>query len=166
MPQEASRFAANVCESQRHSSIEVARDPSTALRAADLILFATVAPKPHVSDPSLFAHCPTVLHISLRDLAPEIILQACNIVDDVDHVMHADTSPHLAEKLSGNRDFVAGTLADVVVGSCPVGRTKPVIFSPFGLGLLDVALGRWVYDRAVEAGEHCQIGDFFYDLDR
>lgn len=166
LPREAERFAADVCDTRLHSSIVVAPNLASALRAGDLIVFATVAPKPHVDDDKLLAHRPTVLHISLRDLSPEILLTACNIVDDVEHVMHADTSPHLAEQLSGSRDFVAGTLADVVLGKCPVDHSRPVIFSPFGLGLLDLALGKWVYDRAIEAGEHCAIGDFFYDLER
>jgi ornithine cyclodeaminase len=80
-----------------------------------------------------------VLHISLRDLAPELLLSACNVVDDVEHVMHADPWAHLAEELSGSRDFVAGTLAEVILGRCPFDHCRPVIFSPFGLGLLDLA---------------------------
>jgi N-[(2S)-2-amino-2-carboxyethyl]-L-glutamate dehydrogenase len=165
-PAEAERFAARVCAPGQHSSVSVAPDLASALGAADLAVFATVAPKPHVHDPALLAHRPVILHISLRDLAPELLLDAYNVVDDVDHVMHADTSPHLAEKLTGSRAFVAGTLADVMQGLCPVDHNRPVIFSPFGLGLLDLALGKWVYDRAVQQGEHCAIGDFFYDLER
>ena len=51
--------------------------------------------------PGRFAHNPLVLHVSLRDLAPEILLGATNIVDDVEHCLKADTSPHLAEQLVG-----------------------------------------------------------------
>jgi ornithine cyclodeaminase len=46
-----------------------------------------------------------VLHISLRDLAPEILLASANIVDDIEHCLKANTSPHLTEQLIGNRDF-------------------------------------------------------------
>src|SRR2546425_12853668 len=55
---------------------------------------------------------PVVLHISLRDLAPEILLRSQNMVDDVEHVMKANTAPHLAEQQTGNRSFVTGTLAE------------------------------------------------------
>ena len=51
-----------------------------------------------------------MLHVSLRDLAPEILLGSTNIVDDVEHCLKADTSPHLAEQRIGSRDFLAGTL--------------------------------------------------------
>jgi hypothetical protein len=50
-----------------------------------------------------------VLNVSLRDLAPGILLDAVNIVDDVEHCLKADTSPHLVEQLTGNRDFLDGT---------------------------------------------------------
>ena len=44
------------------------------IRSSDLVVFATVAAEPHVSDVSWFAHNPLVLHVSLRDLAPQILL--------------------------------------------------------------------------------------------
>src|SRR3954470_20125497 len=39
------------------------------VRSSDLVVFATVAGQPHVSDVSWFDHDPVVLHVSLRDLA-------------------------------------------------------------------------------------------------
>ena len=91
------------------------------IRASDLVVFATVAGAPHVHDPAWFAHNPLVLHVSLRDLSPQILLGSTNIVDDVEHCLKADTSPHLVEQATGNRDFLAGTLADVMSGrvTCP-----------------------------------------------
>jgi hypothetical protein len=62
------------------------------IRDSDLVVFATVAARPHVHEVSRFAHHPVVLLISLRDLAPEILLGATNIVDDVEYCLKADTS--------------------------------------------------------------------------
>lgn len=163
---EAQRFATRVCEQDHHATIQVATDLPSLLKTCDLTLFTTVAATPYVRDPELLAHRPLILHISLRDLAPELLLRACNVVDDVDHVMQAETSAHLAEKLTGRRDFVTGTLAQVMRGERVVDHSLPVIFSPFGLGVLDLALGKWVYDRAVASGEHLTVDDFFYDLER
>ena len=92
--------------------------------------------------------------------------QSHNVVDDIEHVMKANTSPHLAEQKTGDRDFVTGTLADIINGRRSVDRTRPVIFSPFGLGILDLALGKWVYDEAVAAGQDVRLSDFFYEVAR
>jgi ornithine cyclodeaminase len=107
-----------------------------------------------------------VLHLSLRDLAPEILLGSHNVVDDVEHVMKANTSPHLTEQRTGNRDFVTGTLADIMLERRSVDRSRPIIFSPFGMGILDLAVGKWVYDRAVAAGRDQRLSDFFYETVR
>ena len=134
--------------------------------SSDLVVFATVAAQPHVSDPSWFAHNPVVLHISLRDLAPEILLASTNVVDDIEHCLKADTSPHLVEQLTGNRDFLLGTLDDVMAGRVSVPADRPVIFSPFGLGVLDLAVGKYVYDKVFAAGDLHVIDDFFHELRR
>jgi 2,3-diaminopropionate biosynthesis protein SbnB len=136
------------------------------IRSSDLVVFATVAAEPHISDVSWFEHNPLVLHVSLRDLAPEILLAATNIVDDVDHCLKANTSPHLVEQLTGNRDFLAGTLNDVMAGRVKVPADRPVIFSPFGLGVLDLAVGKNVYDTVVSSGDLQVIDDFFHELRR
>jgi N-[(2S)-2-amino-2-carboxyethyl]-L-glutamate dehydrogenase len=136
------------------------------LLASDLVVFTTVAARPHVHDPSWFDHDPVVLHVSLRDLAPEILLRAVNIVDDIEHCLKAETSPHLAEQLTGNRDFLTGTLADVICGRITVPEDRPVVFSPFGLGVLDLAVGKYVYDQVAHSGDLHVVDDFFHDLNR
>ena len=146
--------------------ITVHDDAETLIRSSDLVVFATVAAEPHVRDLSWFDHNPVVLHVSLRDLAPEILLASTNIVDDVEHCLKANTSPHLAEQLTGRRDFLHGTLADVMAGRTTVPADRPVVFSPFGLGVLDLAVGKYVYDQVVRTGDLHVVDDFFHDLRR
>jgi N-[(2S)-2-amino-2-carboxyethyl]-L-glutamate dehydrogenase len=136
------------------------------VRSSDMVVFATVAGRPHVGERSWFAHNPLVLHVSLRDLTPEIVLASTNVVDDVEHCLKADTSPHLAEQLTGNRDFVHGTLDDVLAGRVAVPADRPAIFSPFGLGVLDLAVGKYVYDRVAGNGGLHVVDDFFHELRR
>jgi N-[(2S)-2-amino-2-carboxyethyl]-L-glutamate dehydrogenase len=136
------------------------------IRSSELVVFATVAGQPHVGDPSWFDHGPLVLHVSLRDLTPEVVLASTNIVDDVEHCLKANTSPHLAEQLTGTRDFLAGTLDDVMAGRVMIPGDRPVVFSPFGLGVLDLAVGRYVYDEVVRSGELHVVDDFFHELRR
>ena len=136
------------------------------IRTSDLIIFATVAAHPHVNDPSSFDHHPLVLHVSLRDLAPQILLASTNIVDDVEHCLQANTSPHLAEQLTGNRNFLHGTLDDVITGRVTVPTDRTLVFSPFGLGVLDLAVGKFVYDQVARSGELHVVDDFFHELRR
>jgi len=146
--------------------ITVYEDAEQLIRSSDLVVFATIAGEPHVSDVSWFEHNPVVLHVSLRDLAPEILLASTNLVDDVEHCLKANTSPHLAEQLTGSRDFLAGTLADVMAGRVTVPAGRPVVFSPFGLGVLDLAVGKYVYDEVTRSGDLHVIDDFFHELKR
>jgi ornithine cyclodeaminase len=146
--------------------MQVHADPEELIRSCDLIVLATVAGTPHITNPEWFAHNPLVLHISLRDLSPEIILNSTNIVDDVEHCLKADTSPHLAEKLTGNRDHIAGTLADVMAGQVSIPTDRPIIFSPFGLGVLDLAVGKFVHDQVARSGALNVVDDFFHELRR
>ncbi|OYP14725.1 2,3-diaminopropionate biosynthesis protein SbnB [Streptomyces sp. FBKL.4005] len=140
--------------------------PEDLIRSSDLVVFATIAGRPHVMAPGWFEHNPVVLHVSLRDLAPEVLLGAANFVDDIDHCLQADTSPHLVEQRTGSRDFLNGTLYDVMLGRAAAPPDQPVIFSPFGLGVLDLAVGKYVYDQVARAGELRLIDDFFHDLRR
>ncbi len=136
------------------------------IRTSNLVLFATTAGQPHVTDVTWFEDNPLVLHLSLRDLAPEILLASTNIVDDVEHCLKATTSPHLVEQLTGSREFLLGTLGDVMLGRVRVPGDRPVIFSPFGLGVLDLAVGKHLYDEIVRSGELNVIDGFFHELRR
>ena len=100
------------------------------------------------------------------DLAPEIILSSVNVVDDVDHCLRANTSPHLAEQQAGHRDFVYATLPDVLTGNAVLPDDGPIVFSPFGLGVLDLALARHVYDQVDAGGELRTVPGFFNELNR
>lgn len=142
--------------------VEIAKDVKDVLRNCPLVSIATTALKPHIGE---VGECPrgsTILHISLRDLAPEVILSCDNVVDDVDHVCRAQTSVHLAEQLAGHRKFIRCTLADILKGRTPArnGSESISVFSPFGLGVLDLAVSKLVRDLALQQGHETVINSF------
>jgi N-[(2S)-2-amino-2-carboxyethyl]-L-glutamate dehydrogenase len=164
-PEHAAGFAGYLGRASGGGAVTVHSRPRDLIESADLIVFATVAPGPHVLEPCWFSHAPLVLHLSLRDLSPEVICSAVNVVDDVEHCLTAATSVHLAEQATGGREFLAGTLFDVMAGM-PVPAGRPVIFSPFGLGVLDLVLAKYVYDEVSRRGELNTIDGFFAELQR
>ena len=137
-----------------------------AISDSSLVLFTTTTLEPYVSDETLFAHNPTVLHLSLRDICVNVILASQNIVDDIEHCVKAGTSPHLAETATGNRDFIAGTLVDVLEGRVEPDPSRPRIFSPFGLGVLDIAVGDFIYEEARSTGDSIALSNFFSNSTR
>lgn len=145
---------------------ERAEDLAAAIDGADVVVLATTSAAPYLVAPDTFRPGQVVLNISLRDISPEIILGAYNVLDDVDHCLTADTSPHLAEKISGGRDFVTGVLAQVLKGEVELGDDRPKIFSPFGLGVLDLAVGHHVYQEAVASGRAVSVEGFFGETER
>ena len=162
----ANGFRGYLEQSGTSAPVTVHDSPEELVRSSDLIVFATIAGSPHIHQRSWFDHNPLVLHVSLRDLDPDILLTAANFVDDVEHCLKADTSPHLVEQLTGNRDFLTGTLDDVLAGRVAPPTDQPVIFSPFGLGVLDLAVGKYVYDHTAATGQLHTVDDFFTDLRR
>jgi 2,3-diaminopropionate biosynthesis protein SbnB len=165
-PDSAAGFRGYLEQSGASGRVIVHHDAEELIRVSDLVVFATVAGEPHISEPTWFEDNPLVLHLSLRDLTPEVVLASTNIVDDVDHCLKAGTSPHLAEQVTGNRDFVLGTLNDVMTGRVTPPADRPLVFSPFGLGVLDLALGQFVYDAVVGSGDLHVVPDFFHELRR
>lgn len=140
----ASQFAARLRALPGVAEVGTAPDIKTVLKECPLVSMATTATQPHIDDLSACAPGSTILHISLRDLSPEVMLSCDNIVDDLDHVCRAQTSVHLTEQLVGHRDFVRATLADILSGRAPARRDEEsvAVFSPFGLGILDLAVAK------------------------
>ena len=161
----AERFKENT-DSHHYPEVDIAESAEALIKASGMTVFATTAATPYITDQRAFDHNPKLLHISLRDLAPEIILRSDNIVDDIDHCLTANTSPHLAERQSGGRAFITGTLHDLMTGKVEPRGDRPVILTPFGMGILDVAVGKYVFDRAVATDRHIPVDDFFYERTR
>lgn len=163
--QRAHQFAGSCQDLRAGLRVSVAPDITTVLSSASLTAFATTAIHPHVSDLSACPAGSTILHISLRDLTPEVILTCDNIVDDADHVCRAQTSVHLAEQLTQRRDFIRCTIADITSGAAPA-RPEPdriAVYSPFGLGVLDLAVGKLALGLAADADQGILISQFLPD---
>ncbi|MFJ6217108.1 2,3-diaminopropionate biosynthesis protein SbnB [Streptomyces sp. NPDC092296] len=139
-------------------------DGLEAALAAQTVVTTTTAGTPYIGQ--LLRPGQLALNISLRDFEPAVVLAAENYFDDVEHCMKANTSPHLAEQASGGRDFVNGTLADVLRGRNEPKGDRGVLFSPFGLGVLDLAVGDFVLATAREQGLSLEIPDFFGETRR
>lgn len=157
-PARAELFASRCRESFGPMEVQVAGDWRAMSERVSLASIATTAMQPHL-DELRPGPLRTVLHLSLRDLAPALVLAADNVVDDADHVCRAETSLHLAEQMVGDRGFIRCTLADVLAGAQPAKRDydAPTIFSPFGLGTLDIAVAQLVCERAVAKGRGTRL---------
>ncbi|WP_183144799.1 2,3-diaminopropionate biosynthesis protein SbnB, partial [Pseudomonas savastanoi] len=148
----------------RHRLNSQPSDLLTALQA-DVVVFATTAPSPYVLEP-LFRPGQLLLNISLRDLGADVIAQANNILDDVEHCLKAQTSPDLAVQQYQDRSFITGTLAQLMTGQVELSPDRASIFSPFGLGVLDLAVGQRVYRQAVAEGSALPVPTFFFESKR
>ena len=140
---------------------QVLESPKEVTSSSPLLVYATNAATPHVEEPPLREG--VILHVSLRDLSPSVIASCDNVVDDADHVCRAQTSLHLAEQQTGDRTFIRGTLADLLQGRIParVPDRPMCVFSPFGLGVLDLVVARYVHACAVQAGFGRTVPRFF-----
>jgi len=144
-------------------SVEIAPDAKTVLANCPLSTLATTAATPHIDQLSPATGPRTILHVSLRDFAPEIMISCDNVVDDVDHVCRAQTSLHLAEQLTGRRDFIRCSLGELLLGRAATANSaqQTTIFSPFGLGILDLALADFVFTQGVKQDLGVMMTSFF-----
>ena len=133
--------------------VSVSRSRKEMVARCDVLVFATSAVKPSLDSIERASSEATILHVSLRDFTVNAVLQADNLADDIDHVLQAQTSAHRTAQLSGSRDFMRATLADVLEGKAkPRTGNKPVMFHPFGLAALDLAFAAFVARRCEVAG--------------
>jgi ornithine cyclodeaminase len=154
-------FFAEKCPAVGYERAEAAEGLGQILRECPLIAFATTAIRPHVESLADCVPGTVILHISLRDLSPQAILATRNIVDDVDHVCRSQTSVHLAEQAVGHRNFIAGTLAELLDGTIAAqDAARTQVFSPFGLGICDLAVAALAMRLAAERDAGTRIPAF------
>jgi|SRR6476469_287166 len=148
----AEQFQRKAQELKPHLNIRVRESSSAVLQETQIVSFATSSMKPHIDSLAGHAEDVVLLHLSSRDFSPQLILEADNVVDDVDHICDHQTSLHLAEQQVGHRDFIRTTIGDIFNGDAPNrDTTKPVaIFSPFGLGILDLAVAHLIEQLAIK----------------
>jgi ornithine cyclodeaminase len=158
----ANGFAAQCAQALPHLKVAIADGAAQAIGAHPLISLATTATTPYLSLDGCQPGS-VVLHVSLRDVLPETIVDSVNVVDDADHVCRERTSLHLAEQLTGGRDLIAASVGQLLRGerALPDNPERTVVFSPFGLGALDLALARFVRDEARRGGDGILVEDFF-----
>jgi len=131
------------------------------IRNSDIVIFGTSAIKPYIHNADLFSHNPIVLHISLRDIGTDIISKAQNFTDDIEHVLNANTSLDLLYRSCGHSNFIHGTLPALINKKISANYNSLRIFSPMGLGVLDLALARYVFQKAIETKSNIVIENFF-----
>ena len=143
--------------------VQVCATLNEVMQQSAVVSFATTAVEPTVKDISMCRKGATILHISLRDLVADVVLHTDNTVDDLDHALRAQTSLHLAEQKVGHRDFVRATLAQILTGAKSARQSADgvAVFSPFGLGVLDLAVAQLVMQGAVQGRAGTRVEGFF-----
>jgi 2,3-diaminopropionate biosynthesis protein SbnB len=141
----AQAFAHRLATLTPQVPVRQASSAAAAVQAAEVVVFTTTAGVPHLNELTLRAE-QTLLHISLRDLGVAVMASAHNFVDVAELAFSHQTSLHLAEQALGHRGCLSGEIGRVLQGGRPDGG-KPVIFSPFGMAILDLAVGQWVVQQ-------------------
>ena len=145
--------------------VEITKELEELITKSELIFLSTTSSTPYITESSWLSHNPIILNISLRDLAPEILIASNNIVDDITHVLNANTSPHLTQQKYGHTDFINCTVAKLINGYNQFNCNQPIIFSPMGMGILDLAVADYVYNEARSSNLCIEIDNFFNSND-
>ncbi len=161
-PSRAKSFGKAVHAQRPGADFKVASSLDELLSECPMVAFGTTAITPYVDNLDVCPPGATILHISLRDLKVGAILSNHNIVDDLDHVNRAATSIHLASRQEGHTDFVHSSLGDILLGntSLPERDNRKIIFTPFGLGVLDLAVADLVMNALTEDGGGTLVKSF------
>jgi ornithine cyclodeaminase len=160
-PRRADTFAERAAWELPGLRVRVEPDRDAALAASTLVSLATTAVTPNL-DTRRLRPGTLVLSTSLRDVLPEAVLAAVNIVDDPGLVCRADTSLAAASRLTGDRTFVTTTIGDLLRTGWPGSRDprRTTLFSHVGLGILDLVVAELARGLAVRAGLGVHIDGF------
>ncbi|MEP2783234.1 MAG: hypothetical protein ABJO67_20250 [Pseudoruegeria sp.] len=128
---------------------------------AEIVSFATSALAPWY-DLEILDH-QVLLHMSLRDVLPARLKSVRNIVDDVNHAVKANTSLHLLEQSDGKIPSLEN-FARIL--QSPPQEPAATVVSAFGMGMLDVAFGGYIMNKAEGQGHVRIVPDFLPSLNR
>ncbi len=161
-PDRAKAFGETITAGRDGVAFSVADSLDDLMATCPMVAFATTAITPYIDSLDSSPENATILHVSLRDLKPSAILPYHNVVDDLDHVCRAGTSIFLASEQVGNRDFVHASIGELLLGDkeLPARDGKPVVFSPFGLGVLDLAVAQLVREEVDKANAGTRVASF------
>ncbi|WP_204103601.1 MULTISPECIES: 2,3-diaminopropionate biosynthesis protein SbnB [Spirulina sp. CCY15215] len=162
-PERAEQFKSKCGQLKPDLNIQICSSFAELLERSPIVSLATTAVNPHINSLKNCCENAVILHISLRDFLPEVILQADNIADDIEQVCSNNTSLHLTEQQVGDRNFIRGTLGGILNGKiAPYNSQKSMsIFNPFGLGILDMAVAKLTQTLAREQKIGTIIPSFF-----
>jgi len=115
--------------------VTIVKDIPAMLSQTELVSLATTVGTAYLADISQLQPGSTILNVSLRDITPQQV---------------------------GNRNFIRCSLGSILSGKQPVRKasTDISIFSPFGLGILDIALAQSVSKFAKETGKGMNVPSF------
>ncbi len=148
--------------------VEVSGDAREAVRGADLVVPVTTTTTGYIA-PDWLAPGTLVVHVSLDDVLPEVVLEADVVIVDDWRLVRSDARRLLgrmhreglivgpdepATGGSGRPRRVDAELGEIVVGR-RTGRTaagQVILVNPFGLSIEDLAVARKVYETALRLG--------------
>lgn len=159
--QASSRLKEKINNLYPEVKVEIVKELRDLITKSELIFLSTTSSTPYISERSWLEHNPIILNISLRDLSPDLLIGSNNIVDDIEHVINANTSPHLAQQKYGNIHFINCTVSELISGYNKFDINKPTIFSPMGMGILDLSVASYIYCEAKNSEQCIEIDDFF-----
>lgn len=140
---------------------EILDDYDELFQKVKVISVATNASVPYLNKMECISPEHTILGISLRDFTPEFIMSCSNIVDSIEHVNRENTSINMAYMKYNTLNFIKGEIGEIYMrGTYFRDEESPILFSPFGLGVLDISLGNYVKEIAIEEGNYCEVLDF------
>jgi ornithine cyclodeaminase len=132
-----------------------------AVDGAELVLVATTATTPWLDHTALTRPGATLLHLSLRDLTAGTMAACDHVVDDPTHAAREGTSLELAIRHAGLDPAAVVPIGALLSGATKRDPDRAVVYSPFGLGSLDVALAHHVLTKAREQGLTIEVPGFF-----
>jgi 2,3-diaminopropionate biosynthesis protein SbnB len=152
-PEQTERFVAELAGGDR--AVVGCEDPEKAVRDADVLVAATMAPEPYVPPAWLEPGC-LFLSVSSLDLSLEAIGAADLIVtDDLEHETAHPSRPLARASRAGLLEEGSVVPLGAVLAGAHPGRSSDgqrIIVSPVGLGVTDIAEAVRVYRAALAEG--------------